>query len=80
VLLVDQQTFIVAVIGAVELLVEFVLRDDGQQSLRVHSVYVGADVLDVGFDGQLIWALRVGQLFSPEPLRYLYLIGLLLFW
>jgi hypothetical protein len=50
VLLVDQQSFIVTVIGAVELLVELVLRDNSQQSLRVHPIDVGADVLDIRLD------------------------------
>ena len=56
-LLVNQQSFIVTVIGAVELLVKLVLRDDRQQTLRVHPVDVGADVLDIRLDRQLIGAL-----------------------
>lgn len=79
-LLVDQQTIVVAFVGAVELLLQLVLRHNRQQPLRVHAVDVGADVLDVGFDGQLIRVLRVRQLFSPKAFRYRYLIGLLLFW
>jgi hypothetical protein len=47
VLLIDQQAFIVALIGAVELLLKFVLRNNRQQSLRIHSVDVCADVFDV---------------------------------
>lgn len=79
-LLIDQQPIVVALVGAVELLLQLVLRHNRQQSLRVHPVDVGADVLDVRLDGQLIGVLRVGQLLSPEAFRYRYLIGLLLFW
>jgi hypothetical protein len=56
VLLIDQQSFIVAFIGAVELLVKFVLRDNRQQALRVHPVDVGADVLNVRLN---VWCLVV---------------------
>lgn len=57
--LIDQQAFVVAFIGAVELLLKFVLRHNRQQPLRVHPVYVGTDVLDVRLDGQLVWILGV---------------------
>jgi hypothetical protein len=62
------------------LLLQFVLRHNRQQALRVHSVDVRADVLNVRLDGQLICVLGVGELLSPESFRYRDLIGLLLFW
>lgn len=72
VLLVDQQTVIVAFVGAVELLLKLVLSHNRQQPFGVHAIDIRADVLDVRFDGQLV--LRVRQLFSPEAFRYRYLI------
>lgn len=46
-LLIDEQPFVVALVGAVELLLKFVLSDNCQQPLGIHTVYVRADILNV---------------------------------
>lgn len=47
-LLIDKQAaVIVAFIGAVELLLKFMLRHNRQQSFRVHAIDIRADIFNV---------------------------------